>query len=132
MGGTGMSAEKVGRLVSFIDWTRGVQLPEPSEAERALIRQGEEVFHRPEVGCATCHDGPRGTVDHPVPLRGLQAISVPALTGIAATAPYFHDGSAPTLRAVLERSRDASMGDTSSLDDGEMRALETFLRFFGR
>jgi hypothetical protein len=38
-----------------------------------------------------------------------------------------HDGSAGTLGEVLIRSRAGTMGNTSSLDDGEMRDLEIYL-----
>ena len=67
-----------------------------------------------------------------VSMHGVERIGVPALRGVAATAPYLHDGSAETLRDVLERSRDGSMGDTSSLDEREMKALEAWVKHFGR
>ena len=38
-----------------------------------------------------------------VPLDG--AFKVPSLRGLVATAPYFHDGSRPTLEAVLRHYR---------------------------
>lgn len=131
MGGTGLGGSTTTALTGYIEWTRDVILPQPSAEERELWALGRELFSDPAVGCATCHAGPRGTVDHAVPLHGFAAIGVPALAGIVATPPYFHDGSAPTLRAVLERSRDGSMGDTSGLGEREMEALEVYLRFFG-
>jgi hypothetical protein len=131
MGGLGLDRGSATRIAAYVDWTRDVLLPRPTAAEQALVAQGRELFHRPEVGCATCHADARGTRAGPVALGRFAAIRVPALTGVAATAPYFHDGSAPTLRAVLERSRDGSMGDTSTLDEHELLALEAFLRSFG-
>jgi cytochrome c peroxidase len=61
-------------------------------------------------------------------MLGFDGVKTPSLLGVAATAPYFHDGSAPDLRAVLDAARTGFMGNTSSLDESEMAALETFLR----
>jgi YVTN family beta-propeller protein len=51
----------------------------------------------------------------------------PSLSGIASSPPYLHDGSAPTLRDVLERTR-GRMGDISSLSADDEAALVEFLR----
>ena len=42
----------------------------------------------------------------------------PALRGMADSAPYFHDGSAPTLRDVLENTR-GKMGNINLLSAAE-------------
>jgi len=57
---------------------------------------------------------------------------VPSLRRLYKKRPYFTNGSAPTIRAVLERARfspfthDGS-GDGESLNEDQMRALEAFL-----
>lgn len=130
MGGTGVTDAQALQLAAFLDSVRPVVKPVPTAEEQALIELGREVFHRPEVACSSCHNGPQGSGPVGVAMRGFDRISVPALQGIAATAPYFHDGSAATLRDVLDRSRNGSMGDTSSLDEEEMRALELYLRYY--
>jgi len=56
------------------------------------------------------------------------AANTPGLRGIAATAPYLHDGSLKSLRSVLEWARNGEMGDTSMLSDDELDALEAYLR----
>lgn len=129
MGGRGLTGEAAEQVAAYLESLRPVRTPAVNDA---AVDLGREVFHRPQVGCATCHSGPQGAGPAATPLRGMAAISVPALRGIAATAPYFHDGSALTLRDVLERSRDGSMGDTSLLTDEEMSALEAYLRAFDR
>lgn len=128
MGGTGVSYEQALQLEAYIAWSRPVVRPAPTASEQDLVAQGREIFRRPEVGCAGCHQDARGTSAMIVPIFGLDTVSVPVLQGIGATAPYFHDGSAPDLRAVLERAKDGSMGNTSTLTEQEMLALETFLR----
>ncbi|HLM71656.1 MAG TPA: hypothetical protein VK459_03155, partial [Polyangiaceae bacterium] len=111
--------------------------------------KGADIFYSPEAGCATCHAGPRFTdsafgaggepVLHDVGTLGpgsgmrlggpLPGIDTPTLRGLWSSAPYLHDGSAPSLREVL---RDRNMGDkhgkTSHLSDADLADLEVFLR----
>jgi cytochrome c peroxidase len=55
-------------------------------------------------------------------------MNTPTLVGIAATAPYLHDGTAETLRSLLLLTRSGQMGDTSSLSKSELLDLEDYLR----
>ncbi len=107
----------------------------------ADARAGEAIFQR--LGCPTCHVPPRFTDSgagelHDVgtltpdsgsrlggPLTGLDT---PTLRGIWDTAPYLHDGSAPTLRDVfVARNREGKHGDVASLSDAELVQLERYL-----
>jgi cytochrome c peroxidase len=80
-------------------------------------RRGEKIFGKPfanmgDRSCASCHIPSDNFVDrkrHDVgTVRGAEehsrdgSLDTPTLLSIAYTAPYFHDGSAPTLRAVNE------------------------------
>ncbi|HMG21547.1 MAG TPA: hypothetical protein VK607_09535, partial [Kofleriaceae bacterium] len=146
-------------LAAYVDL--GFPLPVPPTTDPALVAQGRAIFERADVGCATCHGGPRFTdsgqgnpaldlggeirlhdvgtcvttgawpdaasadlAGHP---RTACAFDTPSLSGVAASAPYLHDGSAPTLHDVLERTR-GTMGDISSLSPGEEAALVEYLR----
>ncbi len=51
---------------------------------------------------------------------------VPTLRNIALTAPYFHDGSAPTLEVALKKMAYHNLG--FDLAPEEIRALVAFLR----
>jgi cytochrome c peroxidase len=53
---------------------------------------------------------------------------VPTLLGIWATAPYLHDGTARTLRDVLDLNVGDLHGTTSTLDDGQRNDLVEFLK----
>jgi MYXO-CTERM domain-containing protein len=102
---------------------------------------GREIFL--SLGCDTCHSGEDFTdsaqgVLHDVgtltELSGnrlggeLAGIDTPTLLGIWQTAPYLHDGSAPTLRDVLvTRNPDGLHGETASLSEQELAALEAYL-----
>lgn len=128
MGGIGLSNEEAQKLEGFVDTLRRVDV-ERLGARDAVVERGEALFFDETVGCAECHAGPRGTdrAKHRV-LDLAMEVDTPTLTGIDATAPYLHDGTAPTLRAVLERVRDGSMGDTSGLSNEDMEALVAYLR----
>jgi hypothetical protein len=60
-------------------------------------------------------------------LRAACQFDTPSLRGISDSAPYLHDGSAATLRDVLEKTR-GKMGDVSSLSSDDEDALVEYLR----
>lgn len=127
MGGEGVSFGEAETVAAYVNWSRGVVVP---KGDAAQVARGKALFERADVACVSCHAGEQGTYGATVPLYGLPAVNVPGLKGIRATAPYFHDGSAATLRDVLVRSRDGSMGDTGALSASEMDDLEAYLRQF--
>lgn len=59
--------------------------------------------------------------------RSACLFDTPSLLGIADSAPYLHDGSAATLRDVLDKTR-GTMGDISSLSESQTDALIAYLR----
>lgn len=80
-------------------------------------RQGEEIFNRPFAGmgnnsCASCHTPSSNFLDRKSHDIGsvassyagsrAGALDTPTLLGTVYTAPYFHDGSLPTLASVVE------------------------------
>jgi mono/diheme cytochrome c family protein len=125
MGGAGMTQLDAERIAKFVDTT-----PEVDVARRAsddpAVERGRAIFNSAEVGCITCHNGPRHTDRKKYALYGLEA-QTRALVGISASAPYLHDGRAKTLRDVLLLARDGSMGDTSSLTDAQLDDLVAYL-----
>src|SRR5690606_15578341 len=102
---------------------------------------GREIFL--ELACDSCHSGDDFTdsaqgllhdVGTMTELSGLRlggeltGIDTPTLLGIWQTAPYLHDGSAPTLRdALTTKNPNGEHGDTSGLSDEELAALEAYL-----
>ena len=80
-------------------------------------RRGEEIFHRTfssmkDRSCASCHvpatfflDRQRHDVGTVLPAETYGkdgALDTPTLLGARFTAPYFHDGSRPTLKSVVD------------------------------
>jgi cytochrome c peroxidase len=116
-----------------------------SEAEAG----GFELFTT--IGCASCHQGinvggnlfqrfgvvadafegrPIQTRDYGRMLRtgreeDAHVFRVPSLRNVAVTAPYFHDGSAPTLDLAVRRMGAVQLG--YALSDGEAAQLVAFL-----
>lgn len=111
----------------FDRWLEG-----DSTALGAQARRGYEQFKR--LGCASCHQGrnvggnllQRHGIFRPLAARWPEILRVPSLRNVAETAPYFHDGSTPTLALAIERMA-ASQLDVD-LKDAEIDDIEAFLR----
>jgi len=101
----------------------------------AKARKGKTIFESGKAACTTCHPAPlftnlklydvgsRGELD-----RKDSAFDTPTLIELWRTAPYLHDGSAPTLRDVLiDRNKKDTHGSTSQLKPDEVDALIEYL-----
>jgi len=92
---------------------------------------GYQVFK--SLGCVTCHQGvnvggnlfQRHGIFHPLgsPLPVL--LRVPSLRNVATTAPYFHDGSAPTLPEAVKAMGIAQLDRV--LTEPQIAAIVAFL-----
>lgn len=133
-------------LVGGIRTPRAVAPSAASEAGRALFDA---------LGCVSCHGGPTwtistlpglpGTLDldgngmvdavlrdvgtaTAADLRGQTGFDVPSLIGVGLTAPYMHDGSLPTLAAVLDSGHPTpGVVRSRPLSPAERDALVAFL-----
>ena len=140
-------------IEAYVD--HAIPLPIPPTTDPVKVARGKQIFEDPAVKCATCHTGPRFTdsgggmfaspVLHDVGTcvttgfpdvphsdvdgdqRAACMFDTPSLSGVASTPPYLHDGSAPTLRAVLETTR-GKMGDITGLSPDDEDALVEYLR----
>jgi cytochrome c peroxidase len=117
-------------------------LVRPPLEERELTTQekrGKEIFTSEAAGCAKCHVPDTAYTDRSVvPLAKLPQVSgfddeegaafkTPSLRHVGGRAPYYHDGRAPTLEALIDSNADR-MGKTSQLSTEERAALVAFLR----
>lgn len=106
-------------------------------------RRGRELFQSAEIGCMECHSGPFLTDSRPDQeilrhdvgtgradageLMGY-AYDTPTLHGLYRTAPYLHDGSAPTLADVLTtQNSEDEHGRTSHLNQNQIQDLVEYL-----
>jgi cytochrome c peroxidase len=111
----------------FDRWLRG-----DASALTATEVEGYELFK--SLGCIACHQGvnvggnlfERQGVFHPLVKGTPQIVRVPSLRNVAATAPYFHDGSAATLHDAVRRMAAAQLDRT--LTDEQIGKLVDFLQ----
>jgi cytochrome c peroxidase len=104
----------VSGIAPFDRWIAGDR-----DAISPAARRGFALFNSPRTNCSSCHSGWRLTDDgfHDIGLPGTDpgrskfmpdipilehAFKTPTLRNIAERGPYMHDGSLPTLEAVLD------------------------------
>jgi mono/diheme cytochrome c family protein len=140
-------------LAAFVlDGRRVPTLAQPTSG----VERGRRLFQA--AGCAACHGGPtwtasalpgqpgaldpdgNGMVDavlrdvgslNPHDVRGATGFDPPSLLGVGLTAPYLHDGSMPSLEALLSAGHPDPQGSGNGLDAEEIAALSAFLRSIG-
>ncbi len=102
--------------------------PSPARSDSGALTsvgtQGRDIFA--SLNCASCHTGAaftRSGVDNPANVGSVKAssgqrlygtlsgIDVPTLRDVWATAPYLHDGSAPTLESAVRAHSGVSVTD---------------------
>ena len=127
LGGMGLHADENDALAAYLE-----ALPKPIAPTRDAqqVARGEKLFDSAEVGCKSCHDGKMFTDQdkHKFQAATLPDADTPSLIGLAASAPYFHDGSAATLEALLrERGSVHGMAETAKLSDKQIADLVAYL-----
>ncbi len=138
LGGRGLAAtpadaEDFDALIAYV---RQMRLPSRrgalvDDGVEALRERGRELFYADETGCSTCHlgergDGRRHDVGSGDAREAHLGFLTPALRGVVASAPYFHDGRYATLLNLLEDPR-SKMGHSAQLPDADRRALAAYL-----
>ncbi len=115
---------------------------DPGGALTAAGARGRTLFS--SLGCAQCHSGPdfsdsaTGALHDVGTLRSssgsasggpLTGLDTPTLRGLWATAPYLHDGSAPTLMHVIrDRNKNGRHGAMAALNVKQLHDLVAYLQ----
>ena len=94
-------------------------------------RDGYQLFK--SIGCISCHQGvnvggnlfERQGIFHTLVSPPPDIVRVPSLRNVAATPPYFHDGSAPALDEAVRRMANAQLDQ--ALSDQQIKAIVAFL-----
>jgi cytochrome c peroxidase len=117
-----------GQPEALIAYLARLERPRPPTLDRAAIARGKAVFEG-EAGCSECHGGDAYTDGslHRLYPTTLDQADTPSLVGLAASAPYVHDGSAPTLADVVRGRGNIGMADTSHLDEAQLDDLAVYL-----
>ncbi len=124
LGGGGLGKAAVAQLAAYLETIPAVRVP---TRDPALVARGKARFDA--LGCATCHDGTALT-DRQLHRCGKEPpVDTPSLVGLAASAPYLHDGSAATLEVLLrERGTIHGMAEASrELSDTALAELVAYL-----
>lgn len=127
LGGMGLSPVQTDALASYLE-----ALPAPKSPTRdaTMVARGKQLFDSAELGCASCHGGKAYTdrEKHKLASATLPEADTPSLIGLAASAPYFHDGSAVTLEALLrDRGAVHGMAESAKLSDTQVADLTAYL-----
>lgn len=125
MGGNGLTLAHAGQLEKFLNSTREIDTPNKGKQSDAIIR-GQALFAN--VGCGSCHSGASHTDGKVYNMLGLDVVNTPALKSVAATAPFFHDGSAPDLETVIDRAARGEMGAAFTISNAERADLVEYLK----
>jgi mono/diheme cytochrome c family protein len=102
----------------------------PYSFDDAVIELGRQTFE--DQGCADCHAGAAGTdlQSHDVGTGNPEVeqygltFDTPSLRYLWLSAPYFHDGSAGSLRSVL-----VMPGEHNLLEDAPMEDIEALIAY---
>ncbi|MGE0615098.1 MAG: c-type cytochrome [Bacteriovoracia bacterium] len=112
----------------------------PNGALSPVAERGREVFRK--FDCASCHGGPQFTISGPLTRRMVDTIKpttgqrlgqpfvgidVPTLKGAWQTPPYFHDGSAATLRDVFLKKNGNGSHGPDKMNDADLNDLVQYL-----
>jgi cytochrome c peroxidase len=113
---------------ALASWLDTIPAPVVAPQDTAAADRGRLLFENSSVGCATCHAGPAFTDNNVYDVGTGAAFAVPSLVGLAARAPYMHDGCAATL---TERFGFCGGGDehgqTSQLSSAQISDLVAYL-----
>jgi len=127
LGGSGLNKDQTAQLAAYLEVLPAPQAP---TRDTKAVARGKELFDSAEMGCRSCHDGAKYTdnTKHDFKAATLPEADTPSLVGLAAGAPYYHDGSAATLESLLrDRGRVHGMAETSKLTDKQVADMIAFL-----
>lgn len=126
LGGTGLTEADVRDLRAFLE---GMPEPKAPTIDKAALARGRAIFESEDAACSACHEGAKLADGQQYDFAtNLVQVDTPSLVGLAYSAPYYHDGSARTLRALLtDKASIHGMGKTSQLDDAQLDDLIAYL-----
>jgi cytochrome c peroxidase len=127
LGGGGIQEREAKALQAFLTSLPAPRPPRPED--KTAVERGKALFFAPETACGDCHTGARHTDGNQHAIAPeLGEVDTPSLVGLAHSAPYYHDGSAATLHALLEeRGRVHGMGKTDHLTRAQIDDLVAYL-----
>jgi YVTN family beta-propeller protein len=141
MGGNGITEQQEIQIAQYLVAAPPADNPFRGAALNASQQRGALVFQM--AACNTCHTGEAltnngfanvGTAStnaaNPDNFTNMpNGLNVPSLLGVGRTAPYLHDGSAPTLKARVEMSLGTNVhGNLTGVNDQMVDDLVAYLQ----
>lgn len=127
LGGSSLSSGQLSDLEAYVRWLPSA--PRPTVADATAVERGRQIF-TDTLSCDGCHGGDAMADNNQYPFEawGLEETDTPSLVGLAHTAPYYHDGSAVDLWAlVTDKGSVHDMADFSFLTEPQARDLVAYL-----
>jgi YVTN family beta-propeller protein len=113
---------------AFAHWVDALPAPRASTpTDTDAIAKGSALFHDATIGCATCHSGAKLTNSSVADVGKGPALKVPSLVGVAARAPFMHDGCASTLADRFGACGGTAHGSTASLTPDQVSFLVAYM-----
>jgi len=109
-----MTPEESAATLHWLDAQPRVAHAPPTDLS-AVVRGRALFADSARAGCATCHAGAHLTNNQMADVGTGGALQVPSLVGVAAHAPFMHDGCAATLR---DRFAACGGGDAHGVTSG--------------
>lgn len=128
LGGFGLNSQQVDDLQAFLTSLEPPRAPATEDAD--AVARGKALFESDATRCASCHNGPLLTDGKRHTMSAdLGRVDTPSLIGLAHSAPYYHDGSAATLEALLKGNANIhGMGRISKLTESQIDDLVSYLQ----
>jgi hypothetical protein len=131
VGRMGGVRESEARLSTLSEWLFSIEAPPAMrDLGDAAVTRGQELFNSPEVGCATCHSGPKLTNNESVSIDSVATakLQVPSLVAVGYRAPFMHTGCAATLTARFDPACGGNLhGNTAGLSEAQVGDLVAYL-----
>jgi DNA-binding beta-propeller fold protein YncE len=130
LGGNGIPVSDARDLQAYLEALPTIRVNQESNvATISAQKRGQKLFNDKNVGCRSCHSGKNYSDGKSYEFSDdIPHVNTPSLLGLAASAPYYHDGSAASLRdLVLENGSVHGMGRLQSLKNQEVDDLVAFL-----
>ena len=130
LGGNGIAATDARDLKAYLESLPNIRANKATKvATLSSQKRGQKLFNNKEVGCRSCHSGKNYSDGKSYEFSDdIPHVNTPSLLGLAGSAPYYHDGSAASLRdLVLENGSVHGMGRLDSLENQEVDDLVAFL-----
>lgn len=133
MKGKEPTGEQLARLAAYLNSLEFPANPNldadgsPADAAPAAAKRGHQVFLK--ASCNACHVPPAFAKADNEDIGSGGTFNVPSLRGVATTAPYFHDGRYPDLRALIPAKLKylEGLGSTEKFSDAEIEDLLVYL-----